>query len=88
MRLDKITHKKFFVTVLMIINFRNWQSYISWQLFTILLSVLAVILSVLHVITWPYMAEMALLISILFFFGTLIIGGRRATTELKRRFHI
>ena len=75
------------VVILMIINFRNWQSYISWQIFTILLSILAVVLLLLKIITWPYMAEVALFVSVLFFVGTLIIGGRRATTELKRRFH-
>ncbi len=76
------------VVILMIVNYRNWQSYISWQIFMIALSILAVILSALNVITWPYMAEIVLAVSVLFFVGTLIIGGSRATTELKRRFHI
>ena len=76
------------VLVLMIVNFRNWQSYISWQIFTIFLSVGAVLMSVFGLITEPFVSELTLAISALFFVGTLIIGGGRARTELKRRFHI
>ncbi len=74
--------------ILMITNFRNWQSYLSWQMFMIGLSILAVILGHFGIITRPRMSWITLGISIFIFIGTVIIGGRRARTELKRRFHI
>lgn len=74
--------------ILMIVNFRNWQSYIVWQIFMIALSVVAVILSRFGIITRPRLSWIVLAISVLFFIGTVVIGGGRALTELKRRFHI
>lgn len=76
------------VLVLMIVNFRNWQSYIIWQIFTIFLGVCSVIMYRLNWVTKPLMGEIALAVSLLFFLGTVIIGGGRAVTELKRRFRV
>lgn len=74
--------------ILMGINHRNWQSYMMVQIFLVLMSIIAVILVGVKVITFPYLAFGALAASSFLFLGTLIIGDSRARTELKRRFHV
>lgn len=76
------------ILVLMIVNRRNWQSYLMWQIFMLLCSVIPVALYAGGVIRSPYLALAALAASAFLFLGTLIIGDRRARTELRRRFHI
>ena len=74
--------------ILMIVNIRNWQSYMMMQLFLVLMSVIAMILVAVKVIWFPYLSMGAMGASLFLFLGTLIIGDKRARTELKRRFHI
>ena len=74
--------------ILMIINRRNWQSYISLQLFNIFWSVVIAVLLRLGIIRQPVLVIIAVSASVLVFAGTLIFGGRRASDELKRRFFI
>ena len=74
--------------LLMIINRRNWQSYISFQLFNIFWSVVIAVLLRLGIIRQPVLVIIAVSASVLVFAGTLIFGGRRASDELKRRFFI
>ena len=74
--------------ILMIVNIRNWQSYMMMQLFLVLMSVIAMIPVAVKVIWFPYLAMGAMGASLFLFLGTLIIGDKRARTELKRRFHI
>lgn len=69
-------------------NRRNWQSYLSFQLAMIVFSLIPVLLNALDIITAPYLSYVALAVAVLSFLGTVIIGGQRAVTELKRRFHI
>jgi hypothetical protein len=76
------------ILVLMIINKRNWQSYMMTQLGTILLSLVPVILLAVGEVTFSYLTVIACALSVFIFLGTLIIGDDRAKTELKRRFHI
>lgn len=76
------------ILILMILNRRNWQSYMMWQLFMILCSVVSLVFSVIGIATRPFMGELAFAASVLLFVGTVIIGDRRAHTELKRRFHV
>ena len=76
------------ILILMIVNRRNWQSYIMWQIFMILCSFVPIILYLIGIIYVPYLALAALGTSVFLFLGTLIIGDRRARVELKRRFHI
>lgn len=72
----------------MIYNRRNWQSYIMWQILMILCSVLPIVLYVTGIEHNVYMAFLPLAISLFLFIGTVIVGDRRAVTELRRRFHI
>ena len=76
------------ILVLMCINRRNWQSYMMWQIFMILCSVVPLVLYAVGIVTAPILAFLAFAFSTALFFGTLIIGDRRARTELLRRFHV
>lgn len=74
--------------VLTLANRNGWQSYLMPQILLIILSLVPVVLSETGVIQFPYLAWTALAASVFLFLGTLILGDRRARTELKRRFHI
>ena len=76
------------ILILMIVNRRNWQSYIMWQIFMILCSIVPMALYLIGVIEVPYLALAALGTSVFLFLGTMLIGDRKARVELKRRFHI
>lgn len=72
----------------MFYNRQNWQSYILWQIFMILCSLIPVGLYLAGFERYPHLAVLPLAISSAIFLGTMIIGDRRARIELKRRFHI
>lgn len=76
------------IIIAMFINIRNWQSYMMIELFTILWSTLPFILNKLGFLTNLSLSHIATAYSILLFLGTIIIGGKRASNELKRRFHV
>ena len=76
------------ILILMCINRRNWQSYMMWQIFMILCSVVPLVLYAVGIVTAPLFALLAFAFSAALFLGTLIIGDRRARTELRRRFHV
>lgn len=74
--------------ILMIVNRRNWQSYLTFQIWMIVFSALPLLVSGLIGVLNPIVFYIALFVSIACFLGTWIIGGPKATDELKRRFHI
>lgn len=74
--------------VLMAVNSKNWQSYLMLQIFMVLCSVVEIIFNLVHIVTDPIVSIVALNVSVILLLGTVIIGGRRARVELKRRFHI
>ena len=76
------------ILILMMINHKNFQTYIMWQLLMILCSLIPFILSCVEIINHPEMTWISLLASTFLFLGTLIIGDRKARVELRRRFHI
>jgi hypothetical protein len=76
------------ILVVMAVNHKNWQSYMMQQIFMIICSIVALILCKAGVITNPIVSIIAMNVSLIIFLGTLILGGRRARVELKRRFHI
>ena len=76
------------IILLMIVNHRNWQSYLMWQITMILFSLIPVFFAVFGIITEPLLSGLAMAFSVALFLGTVIIGDRRARVELKRRFHI
>jgi len=76
------------IAVLMLVNRRNWQSYIMWQILMLLVSGGMVLLFIFGIITNPYEMGAAVLCSVFLFLGTIIFGDRRARVEVYRRFHI
>lgn len=74
--------------LLMIINKRNWQSYMILQIGMIVVSFVPVLLCCFKVITSPGLSLIAMGVTIFMFLGTLIIGDYTARSELKRRFHL
>lgn len=74
--------------VLILVNRKGWQSYMMAELITVLISVVPVLFRVTGLIQFPYLVWLAFAASVFLFLGTLILGDRRARTELKRRFHI
>lgn len=76
------------ILVLMVVNRRNWQSYMPVQILMILLAIVPVVLLAIGEVTFSYLTIIAFAVSVFIFLGTLIIGDQRARTELKRRFHI
>lgn len=76
------------IGILMIVNARNWQSYLMFQLSVIVCSVIPLFLAWFHIVTKPQLSILAFAISVFLFLGSLILGDKRARTELKRRFHV
>ncbi len=76
------------ILLLMIINRRNWQSYMMVQIVTIIISGIGCLLSYFNILYSGNLMAAALASSGFLFLGTLILGDRRARTELKRRFHV
>lgn len=76
------------ILILMFVNSMNWQSYILFQMFMVLTSVVSIGLYLGGLVRHPLLTFLAGGFSLLIFVGTLIFGDRRAKAELQRRFHI
>lgn len=76
------------IIVLMIVNSRNWQSYMPMQILTIVLNVIPIVLQYFHISRATMLSFISLAAAVLVFCGTLIVGGKRARDELYRRFHV
>lgn len=76
------------IFILMFCNRRNWQSYLMWQIIMIVFSLIPATLYWIGLEHNFYMAFLPLIVSVFLFVGTWMIGGRRASQELYRRFHI
>ena len=74
--------------ILMLINRRNWQSYMMTQIFEISVATVLLIAAIVGWIEYPNVVVIAFAVSVIVFVGTLIFGGTRARNELKRRFYI
>lgn len=76
------------ILICMIVNNKNWPSYLLMQLFTVMLSVVHLILYLFGVVSGPALPWIAFGVSSIMFTSCIVIGGRRAENELKRRFYI
>lgn len=76
------------ILILMIYNRQFWQSYIIVQIFMVLCSLVPIILYLIGLEKQINMALLPMIVSATLFTGTMILGERRAWTELKRRFHV
>ena len=62
------------ILILMCINRRNWQSYMMWQIFMILCSVVPLVLYAVGIVTAPLLALLAFAFSAALFFPPFICG--------------
>lgn len=76
------------ILILMFFNRQNWQSYICFQLLMVCCSLVPIGLYLLGIEKQINMAVLPMALSVTLFLGTMILGDRRARTELKRRFHV
>lgn len=76
------------IVVFMIVNSLNWQSYLPFQIIMIGISIVTIILIFCHIVTYPILTIVAATTSLGLFTGTIIVGDRKAITELNRRFRI
>lgn len=76
------------IGTLMIVNASNWQSYLLMQILTVVASIACAVLWHFGILAKPFLALVALAVSLCMFLGTLIFGDRKAKAELKRRFHV
>lgn len=76
------------ILFLLIFNRKNWQSYIAFEIVMVFFSLIPIVLMRVGYIVAPMLSYLALAVSVCLFLGTMIIGGRRATTELRRKFHM
>jgi len=75
------------IFVLIFVNRRGWQSYIIWEIFMLICSLIPAGLYITGLENNACFAFLPLALSAYLFLGSIIIGGRRAKLELKRRFH-
>lgn len=76
------------ILILMIINHKNFQTYLMWQILMIFCSLIPFGLACVGIINHPEMTWISLAASVFLFLGTVIIGDRKARVELRRRFHV
>lgn len=76
------------IYVCMLINFYSWQSYILMQIFTLLLSIAYMILYLTEIVENPVLPWISFGVSAVLFSATVFFGGKKAKSELKRRFYI
>lgn len=76
------------ILILMLVNRRNWQSYMLPQIMVFLMSLLSFVFYWTGLVTHMTVAFVAMIFTLFSFLGTLILGDQRARNEMKRRFHI
>lgn len=74
--------------ILMIVNNVNWQAYLLLQLAMIAFSALGIVFCLTAVVSKPLLTLISAGASLVLFLGTLLIGDKKATNELIRRFHV
>lgn len=76
------------IIVLMIVNNSDFQSYMVFEIIMILLSLIPLVLVLSKFVAEKMPSIIAFSASLIMFLGTLIIGGRAARLEMRRRFHL
>lgn len=74
--------------VLMIIQFKEWTRFLYPSIWVTVMAVIALILNYIIGIDNYLLATIALIVSAMFIVGLIILGGRKAASEIERRFHI
>lgn len=77
------------ILVCMVINFDNWQSYLLMQIFTLAASIIHMVFYMTgFIVNGPLLPWVTFGFSAVIFTSCLVIGGKKAENELKRRFYI
>lgn len=77
------------ILICMVINFENWQSYLLMQIFTLVMSIIHMVFYMTGIIkNGPLLPWITFGISAVIFTSCLVIGDKKAKSELKRRFYI
>ena len=76
------------ILICLIVNRKNWQSYIMWLIGMLLVSVIPAALFVNQLENYWYIACSPIFMTVALLLGVFIIGGERATEEMRRRFHV
>lgn len=76
------------ILILMLVNSRNWQSYIPIQILVAGLSLSSLVFYSTRFMTEWLPAMLGFFVVCVIFVCTLLVGGKRAVAELRRRFHV
>ncbi len=77
------------ILICMVINFENWQSYLLMQIFTLVMSIIHMVFYMTGIIkNGPLLPWVTFGVSAVIFTSCLVIGDKKAKSELKRRFYI
>lgn len=77
------------ILICMVINFENWQSYLLMQIFTLVMSIIHMVFYMAGIIkNGPLLPWVTFGVSAVIFTSCLVIGDKKAKSELKRRFYI
>ncbi|MCX4326029.1 MAG: DUF6320 domain-containing protein [Lachnospiraceae bacterium] len=76
------------ILLCMVINFNNWQSYLLMQIFTLAISIIHMALYLAGLVSGPVLPWVTFGVSAVIFTSCLVIGDKKAKSELKRRFYI
>ena len=77
------------ILICMVINFENWQSYLLMQIFTLVMSIIHMVFYMTCIIkNGPLLPWVTFGVSAVIFTSCLVIGDKKAKSELKRRFYI
>lgn len=76
------------ILLCMIINFANWQNYLTMQVFMAAFSLAFLIYSMIGTYGNPILAWVVFGIYLTMWVMTMLIGGRKAENEIRRKFHL
>lgn len=76
------------ILVVMLVNLDFWQRFIALLLVMVVASLGLLVLSLVHVIQHPILSFVALGISVFEFSMSFILGGKKASNELRRKFYV
>lgn len=74
--------------ICMIVNRKRYENYILLQFFLMVFSTITLLLMVTGVLKNQKLISVSLVVSVLFFLGTVMLGHRKVRQELKRKFHV
>ena len=76
------------ILMCMLINYKNWQSYLLIQIFALISSIFHMGLYLAGCVNGPLLPWLSFGMSAFIFTSCLVIGGKKAESELKKRFYI